>query len=32
MDNGDFAGWKPEKTIEVVECDGIIRVLVKGQR
>ena len=32
MENDSFAGWEPERSIKVVECDGIIRVLVKGQR
>ncbi|MHC1763472.1 MAG: helix-turn-helix domain-containing protein [Verrucomicrobiia bacterium] len=31
MDDVDFPGWRPEKSIEVVEANGLARVLVKGQ-
>lgn len=31
MDEVDFEGWTPEKSIQVVQCDGMTRVLVKGQ-
>jgi len=31
MDALNFAGWQPEKSVQVVLCEGIIRVLVKGQ-
>ena len=30
MDEVNFAGWTPEKSIKVVEGEGITRVLVKG--
>jgi len=31
MDALNFAGWQPEKSVQVVPCEGITRVLVKGQ-
>jgi hypothetical protein len=31
MPGDSFPGWRPEKSIQVVECDGEIRVLLKGQ-
>ena len=31
MDALNFAGWQPEKSVQVVSCEGITRVLVKGQ-
>lgn len=31
MDEVNFPGWTPEKSIKVVEGEGITRVLVKGQ-
>jgi len=31
MDSLNFAGWQPEKFVQVVPCEGITRVLVKGQ-
>ncbi len=27
----NFAGWQPEKSVQVVRCEGITRVPVKGQ-
>jgi transposase len=31
MDDLNFPGWRPERSIQVVEADGLTRVLVKGQ-
>ena len=31
MDDVNFPGWRPEKAIQVVEDEGMTRVLVKGQ-
>lgn len=31
MNGANFPGWRPDKSIQVVEGDGHIRVLVKGQ-
>ena len=31
MADENFAGWRPEKSVNVVTCDGRTRVLVKGQ-
>jgi len=31
MDDDNFPGWRSEKSIQVVEGDGVTRVLVKGQ-
>ena len=31
MDALDFAGWQPEKSVQVVLGEGITHVLVKGQ-
>ena len=31
MDDLNFPGWRPERSIQVVEGDGLTRVLVKGQ-
>jgi len=31
MDDVNFPGWRPEKSIQVVEGDGRTRVLVKGK-
>lgn len=31
MDALNFAGWQPEKSVQVIPGEGIIRVLVKGQ-
>ena len=31
MDALNFAGWQSEKSVQVVPCEGITRVLVKGQ-
>jgi len=31
VDDVNFAGWTPEKSIKVIEGDAITRVLVKGQ-
>jgi len=31
MADENFAGWRPEKSVKVVTCDGRTRVLVKGQ-
>jgi len=32
MDDVNFPGWQPEKSIQVVEGNGRTRVLVKGRR
>ena len=31
MDDLNFPGWRPERSIQVVEADGLTRVLMKGQ-
>ena len=31
MDDLNFPGWRPERSIQVVEANGLTRVLVKGQ-
>ena len=31
MDEANFPGWQPEKSIEVIEDHGLTRVLVRGQ-
>jgi hypothetical protein len=31
MDDVNFPGWRPEKSIQVVEDNGRTRVLVKGK-
>ena len=31
MANENFAGWHPEKSVNVATCDGRTRVRVKGQ-
>src|SRR5207237_7275593 len=31
MDDLDFPGWQPAKSVEVVEGNGLTQVLVKGQ-
>ena len=31
MDALNFTGWQSEKSVQVVPCEGITRVLVKGQ-
>ena len=31
MDDVNFPGWRPEKSIQVVESNGLTRVLVKGK-
>ena len=31
MDDPNFPGWRPERSIQVVEADGLTRVLMKGQ-
>ncbi len=31
MDDLNFPGWRPERLIQVVEADGLTRVLMKGQ-
>ncbi len=31
MDDLNFPGWRPERSIQVVEADGLTRVLVNGQ-
>ncbi len=31
MDDGTFAGWRPEKSINVITAEGMTRVFVKGQ-
>jgi transposase len=32
MAEQNLAGWRPEKSVQVLTCEGMIRVLVKGQR
>ncbi len=31
MDDLDFPGWEPAKSVQVVEGNGLTQVLVKGQ-
>jgi hypothetical protein len=31
MDDVDFPGWQPAKSVEVVEGNGLTQVLAKGQ-
>jgi hypothetical protein len=31
MDEIHFPGWQPEKSIQVIEDNGLTRVMVKGQ-
>jgi transposase len=31
MDDVDFPGWQPEKSIQVIEDNGLTRVMVRGQ-
>ena len=31
MDDVNFPGWQPEKSIQVIEDDGLTRVMVRGQ-
>lgn len=31
MDDLDFPGWQPDKSVQVVEGNGLTQVLVKGR-
>lgn len=31
MDDLNFPGWQPDRSIQVIEAEGLTRVLVKGR-